>query len=170
MKTITKAILILFGCSLHAGEFKLPFGKIETAKLNNIGEFTQFAKLTLTLLPSEIDQLPVFSGQNDGERLRLSLGSNRSGDTSKNPQEEGLEKLPILSTLILPEKARFPNLYYVHLDLSSRAGEDDGSGSDSVGRIWKVGKRTEFLFPFGRWDYPGVQERITLGFALSFRF
>lgn len=112
--------------------------------------------------------MPAFAGAKavlpalDKKDLTLSLEA--TGVKKVQPAELPSDAFP--TRLILFEKDPFPNLYYVHLEDNSG---DKGVSRDDVGRIWKLSPRTTLLFPFGRWDNPGIQERVTLGFCLRFR-
>lgn len=80
--------------------------------------------------------------------------------------EEAIPTNMVSAPLVLIPKDPFPNLYYVHLEDNPL---DRDASRDDVGRIWKLSPRTTLLFPFGRWDNPGIQERVLLGFCLHYK-
>ena len=68
-----------------------------------------------------------------------------------------------------PTKVWMPDLYYLHFEEPIRhVGEPEGV--DSVARRWRLSPRSELLFPFARWDWPGIRERVFFGVGVSFTF
>lgn len=132
----------------------------DASRTNTASAPLRFAKALPPLLPTFTGEkvvLPVA----DKKDLTLSLGA--IGVKKVPPAELPADAFP--KGLVRIEKDPFPNLHYVHLmDTADRE-----VSRDEVGRIWKLSPRTTLLLPFGRWDNPGIEERITLGFCLKFR-
>ncbi len=98
----------------------------------------------------------------------LSLKPAELDDSPPLLFNEKKERETFFYRLELPEKEFMPRLYYEHFEPEIKWFKDEGY--DDVGRIWKLSKRTKLLFPFGRWEYPGIRDRILLGGAVVFRW
>ncbi len=97
------------------------------------------------------------------EKQDLKLSLNATGSKKEKIKESVVE--PELPKIILLERDPFPNLYYVHTEDNS----DREVSRDDVGRIWKLSPKATLLFPFGRWDNPGIKDRVLLGFCLRWK-
>ncbi|MSU55586.1 MAG: hypothetical protein EXS46_03570 [Candidatus Taylorbacteria bacterium] len=163
MKTsVSVSVLILFMCcglSLHAEEH------LKT----NSGSADKFlmAKATGGVPVSIRPGFGGFVGKKasipffEKEDLKLSLGA--VVDKKEKAKVPNVDDTP--PDIKVLEKETFPNLYYVHTD----ENPNREMSQNDVGRIWRMSRKTTLLFPFGRWDNPGIKERVMLGFCLTWK-